>query len=80
MNLDKLSVRAAIALMLREDEKIPSAILSERKKIEQAVTMIVRSFKRGGRLFYAGAGTFTTCMLPRTHDYVPSPSSISRSE
>ncbi len=57
MNLDKLSINAAIALMLREDEKIPAAILGEGKKIEDAVTMIVRSFKSGGRLFYAGAGT-----------------------
>ena len=57
MNLDKLSVRAAIALMLHEDEKIPAAILREGEKIERAVQLIVRSFKRGGRLFYAGAGT-----------------------
>ena len=57
MNLDKLSIAEAIALMLDEDEKIPAAILAERKKIEQTVKLIVRAFRRGGRLFYIGAGT-----------------------
>ncbi len=57
MNLDKLSAEQSIALMLREDEKIPSAVLGERKSIERALGLIVSSFKRGGRLFYVGAGT-----------------------
>jgi N-acetylmuramic acid 6-phosphate etherase len=57
MNLDKSSVAEAIVLMLGEDEKIPSAILTERKKIEQVVKLIVRAFRQGGRLFYVGAGT-----------------------
>src|SRR2546427_2696728 len=43
--------------MLSEDESIPRSILAERKKIEQALRLIERSFKRGGRLFYVGAGT-----------------------
>src|SRR6266850_5658985 len=43
--------------MLREDAKIPGAILKERMNIERAVGLIVRAFRRGGRLFYAGAGT-----------------------
>ena len=57
MKLDKLPLAKAIALMLSEDEKLPRAILAERKKIERAVQLIVRSFKAGGRLFYVGAGT-----------------------
>jgi N-acetylmuramic acid 6-phosphate etherase len=57
LNLDKLSIAEAIVLMLGEDERIPPAILAERKRIEQAVKLIVRAFKRGGRLFYVGAGT-----------------------
>jgi N-acetylmuramic acid 6-phosphate etherase len=57
LNLDRASLMESIALMLGEDEKIPRAILAERRKIEQAVKLIVRSFKRGGRLFYVGAGT-----------------------
>jgi N-acetylmuramic acid 6-phosphate etherase len=57
MNLDKLSIGQAIALMLREDEKVPAALKADRKKIERGVKLIVRSFKQGGRLFYVGAGT-----------------------
>jgi N-acetylmuramic acid 6-phosphate etherase len=57
MNLDKLSVREAIRLMLDEDAKIPRALLREQLQIERGVALIVRSFRRGGRLFYVGAGT-----------------------
>src|SRR2546429_683080 len=57
MNLDRLSITEAIVLMLSEDERISPAILAERKKIEQAVKLILRAFERGGRLFYVGAGT-----------------------
>jgi N-acetylmuramic acid 6-phosphate etherase len=57
MNLDKLPTAKAIQLMLSEDAKIPAAILAERKKIERAIGWIVASFKRGGKLFYIGAGT-----------------------
>lgn len=55
--LDKLPLRAAIELMLKEDEQIPGAILKEAKKIEEAVEFVVKAFKQNGRLFYAGAGT-----------------------
>ena len=57
INLDKLSTDEAIALMLSEDARIPSAILAERKKIAQVVDWIAHTFKNGGRLFYVGAGT-----------------------
>ncbi|MDB6018950.1 MAG: N-acetylmuramic acid 6-phosphate etherase [Pedosphaera sp.] len=57
LNLDKLPLSDAINLMLAEDARIPQAILAERKQIEQAVRLITRAFKRGGRLFYVGAGT-----------------------
>jgi N-acetylmuramic acid 6-phosphate etherase len=43
--------------MLSEDAKIPQAILQERAQIEQAVKYIAQAFKKGGRLFYIGAGT-----------------------
>jgi len=43
--------------MLSEDSKIPRAILAERGKIERVVKMIAQAFRRGGRLFYVGAGT-----------------------
>ncbi len=57
LNLDQLSLSEAVALMLKEDEKIPAAILEESGKIEEAIKFIVRAFKKNGRLFYVGAGT-----------------------
>jgi len=57
LGLDKLPVAEAISLMLSEDARIPAAILEQRKKIEQAIQLIVRAFRRGGHLLYVGAGT-----------------------
>jgi N-acetylmuramic acid 6-phosphate etherase len=57
VNLDRMPLREAIALMFREDEKIPAAILRESSKLERVIRLIVRAFKQGGRLFYVGAGT-----------------------
>lgn len=57
MQLDELPLRKAIALMLSEDEKLPRAILAESAKVERVIQSIVRSFERGGHLFYVGAGT-----------------------
>jgi len=56
-NLDKLSLHKAVALMIQEESQIPKALLKQSKNIEKGIQLIVRSFKRGGRLFYVGAGT-----------------------
>jgi N-acetylmuramic acid 6-phosphate etherase len=55
--LDTFSVPAAVRLMLSEDATLPAALLREQKKIVQAVSLIVRTLRHGGRLFYVGAGT-----------------------
>ncbi len=57
MNLDKLPLGKAIALMLAAEAKVPGKLLAERGRIEAAIRTIVRAFRRGGRLFYVGAGT-----------------------
>jgi N-acetylmuramic acid 6-phosphate etherase len=57
LKLDVLPISDAVELMLSEDEKIPAAIRVESKKIARAVEYITTAFKRGGRLFYIGAGT-----------------------
>jgi N-acetylmuramic acid 6-phosphate etherase len=57
LNLDKLPLRKAVELMIEEENQIPGALLKESKKIEQAIDLIVDSFKRGGRVLYCGAGT-----------------------
>ncbi len=57
MNLDKLSPLDGVTLMLSEESRTPEALLKEREKIAAAVELVVGAFKRGGRLFYVGAGT-----------------------
>lgn len=57
MRLDKLSLQEGIELMLSEDGTIPDAIRAEAALIAQIIHRVIRAFKTGGRLFYAGAGT-----------------------
>lgn len=57
MNLHQMSISEAVALMLGEEARVAPAILAERKKLERVISWIVRAFRQGGRLFYAGAGT-----------------------
>lgn len=57
MRLSELPLNRAIELMLREDARIPNALRKEQGKLQRAVSMIVRSLRSGGRLFYVGAGT-----------------------
>jgi N-acetylmuramic acid 6-phosphate etherase len=52
-----MPLAGAVALMIREESAARAAIFKERRNIEMAVRMIARSLARGGRLFYAGAGT-----------------------
>lgn len=55
--LDRLPLSKAITLMITEESKVASALLKERKHIEKAIELVVQAFRRGGRLFYVGAGT-----------------------
>ncbi|HTS17875.1 MAG TPA: N-acetylmuramic acid 6-phosphate etherase [Verrucomicrobiae bacterium] len=57
MNLDKRSVAQLVDTMLREEARVIPALRKNKRAIEQAIHGIVRAFKRGGRLFYVGAGT-----------------------
>ena len=52
-----MPVGEAIELMLDQDRKLPKAILAEKAKIQRVVREITKAFKKGGRLFYIGAGT-----------------------
>ena len=56
-HLDKLPVREAVALMLTEEAKVPRVLLKHRQGLTRAVELVARAFRRGGRLFYVGAGT-----------------------
>jgi N-acetylmuramic acid 6-phosphate etherase len=57
MKLDRLPLAAAIKLMLSEDARVPEKVLAECAQIEKAIRLIVRAFRRQGRLIYVGAGT-----------------------
>ena len=57
MNLDKLPAGKAVTLMLREDARIAKRLFLERHRIARVVEAVARAFRRGGRLFYVGAGT-----------------------
>lgn len=57
MNLDKMKVREAIALILQEEAGVAAKLLRVRTQLERMIGLAVRSFQKGGRLFYVGAGT-----------------------
>ena len=56
-NLDQMSVRELLEGINNEDRKVANAVGREIPKIEKLVTRIVERMRRGGRLFYIGAGT-----------------------
>ena len=56
-NLDQMSVRELLEGINNEDGKVAIAVGREIPKIEKLVTRIVERMRRGGRLFYIGAGT-----------------------
>jgi N-acetylmuramic acid 6-phosphate etherase len=55
--LDRMPLGKAIRLMLSEDAKVPQKLLGEIGRIEKVTDTIAKAFRRGGRLFYVGAGT-----------------------
>lgn len=57
MALDTMSTHDILALMSQEDQQVPQAVETVLPQIESAVEVITTNFKRGGRLFYLGAGT-----------------------
>ncbi len=57
LDLDRRPLASAIALMLREEARVPVALMAHRRPLEQAVRGVVRALRRGGKLFYVGAGT-----------------------
>lgn len=56
-NIDKCSTLEMVKLINDEDKKIAAAVERVLPEVAQAVDAIAESFKRGGRLFYIGAGT-----------------------
>ena len=56
-NIDQLSTQEMVDLINAEDMLVAPAVRKQRKNIAAAVEMIVERLRRGGRLFYVGAGT-----------------------
>ena len=56
-DLDRMPVRALLEGINREDRKVAEAVGREIPKIERLVERLVERMRRGGRLFYIGAGT-----------------------
>lgn len=56
-NIDQLSTQEIVDLINAEDMLVPDAVARERRQIAAAIDVIVSRFKKGGRLFYVGAGT-----------------------
>jgi N-acetylmuramic acid 6-phosphate etherase len=56
-SIDECTTEEMLALLNREDAKVPAAVSEEIPRIAQAVDMIHSRLADGGRLFYIGAGT-----------------------
>lgn len=56
-NLDMKSTREILQIINREDAAVARAVGREIPRIERAVREIVARLRKGGRLFYIGAGT-----------------------
>lgn len=56
-NLDQLSALELVDLFNAEDVKTLEAITAAREKLAQAIEITSHNLRKGGRLFYVGAGT-----------------------
>ncbi len=57
MDIDARSTMEILKIINDEDKTVPFAVEKELPYIAEAVEIIVRAFKNGGRLLYFGAGT-----------------------
>jgi N-acetylmuramic acid 6-phosphate etherase len=57
MDIDARSTGEILRIINDEDKNVPLAVEKELPYIEQAVEIIVKALKNGGRLLYFGAGT-----------------------
>lgn len=55
--IDQMEINEILKLINKEDQKVAKAVKKEISHIEKAVEKITARMKKGGRLFYVGAGT-----------------------
>jgi N-acetylmuramic acid 6-phosphate etherase len=56
-HLEKKTIKDVLNVINQEDQSVPKAVTTAIPQIETLVTQIVKNLKKGGRLFYLGAGT-----------------------
>ena len=56
-DLDRLSLSDLLRLINREDARVIRAVASQLPQVARAVRLIAQALRRGGRLFFIGAGT-----------------------
>lgn len=57
MRIDQLSTIEIVDLINAEDRMVAEAVGEEREAIARCIEIVVDCFRKGGRLFYVGAGT-----------------------
>ena len=57
VGIDMKSTREIIGIINAEDMKVPEAVATALDEIAYVTDLVVDSFRKGGRLFYVGAGT-----------------------
>ncbi|WP_239615088.1 N-acetylmuramic acid 6-phosphate etherase [Cohnella mopanensis] len=55
--IDECDTREMLLLMNQEDQRVPESVRQEIDAIADAVDIVVKSLKNGGRMYYVGAGT-----------------------
>ncbi|MBR3264823.1 MAG: N-acetylmuramic acid 6-phosphate etherase [Erysipelotrichaceae bacterium] len=71
MNLDQLSTGEIISIMNEEDLKVVDAVKKALPQIEALIEQTVKSYKKGGRIIYIGAGTSGRLGLMDAVEVVP---------
>ena len=56
-DIDRRSALEIVDIINAEDAEVAPAVGRQRRQIAAAVEIVVEAFRRGGRLFYVGAGT-----------------------
>ncbi len=55
--IDQMNIEEILVIMNEEDKTVPHAVAKAIPEIEKFVDAVVTSMKKGGSLYYVGAGT-----------------------
>jgi hypothetical protein len=62
-DIDRRSTLEVMDIINRQDAGVPKAVHRQRRAMTAAVDLVAESLRRGGRLFYVGAGTSGRLMV-----------------